>query len=303
MAASETALPLRIGTRTLLTLRRRLIRHRLTINDALAARAPSLPALDDTADGYLLRGLPANLIASVAGEHRGLRPFFRQAYQRRYATLTGSFDSYLDGFSAKSRSSLLRKSRKLAKENGDVLDVRRCPGDLGADDFYALARAVSSTTYQERLLEAGLPAGEEALAELRHRAQTDGMRGWLLFLHGEPIAYLHAPAEEDTLIYAYLGYDPRFAALSPGTVLQLEAMRQLMEEGRFRLFDFTEGDGQHKRQFATGQIDSVDLLLIRPSLANICALQAFGLVDRSASIAKRTLIALGAEQALRRIRC
>src|SRR3546814_18752641 len=83
---------------------------------------------------------------------------------------------------------------------------------------------------------------------MRDRAGRDAMRGWLLFVDDVPISYLYAPAEGDTLIYAHLGYDPAFSEFSPGTVLQLEAMRDLMGEGRFRLFDFTEGDGQHRSE-------------------------------------------------------
>ena len=68
----------------------------------------------------------------------------------------------------------------------------------------------------------------------------------------------------DTVIYAHVGHDPAFNDLSPGAVLQLEAMRDLFDEGGFARFDFTEGEGQHKRQFATGGVACVDLLLLRP---------------------------------------
>jgi hypothetical protein len=74
---------------------------------------------------------------------------------------------------------------------------------------------VSALTYQERLLDAGLPAGPEALERMRALARRDQMRGWLLFVDARPISYLYAPAEGDTLIYAFLGYDPEFAELSP----------------------------------------------------------------------------------------
>ena len=130
----------------------------------------------------------------------------------------------------------------------------------------------------------------------------DQVRGWLLFVDGRPISYLYAPAEGDTLIYAYLGYDPDFADFSPGTVLQLEAMRQLMEEGRFRLFDFTEGEGQHKRQFATGGVDCVDLLLVRPTLANLLAGHSLNGFDRAVALARRAVHSLGIEGAVRRLR-
>jgi len=104
------------------------------------------------------------------------------------------------------------------------------------------------------------------------------VRAFLLFSEGRPVAYLYLPAAGATLIYAYLGYDPAFEDLSPGTVLQLEALKLLMAEGRFARLDFTEGDGQHKRLFATGGIPCVNVLLLSPGLVNracIAALDGF----------------------------
>jgi CelD/BcsL family acetyltransferase involved in cellulose biosynthesis len=137
---------------------------------------------------------------------------------------------------------------------------------------------------------------------MRALARRDQMRGWLLFVDARPISYLYAPAEGDTLIYAYLGYDPEFADLSPGTVLQLEAMRQLMDEDGFRLFDFTEGEGQHKtpvrkrrsrlrRPVARPPYPSQPVRGPRPER-----------FDAAVALAKRAVNGLGIGGALRRLR-
>lgn len=302
MPASDIALPLRIGARTIWTLRRRLVRRGVALEEALGAGPPPLPPLDRDDDGYLVTALPSAWAGDLQAAHPGLRPFVRQRYQRSYARLDQDFDAYLAGFSAKSRSTLKRKARKLAERSGGAPDIRCYRGEAEIALFHAAARTLSARTYQERLLGAGLPDGPEALDEMRALARRDRVRGWLLLLEGRPIAYLYAPAQGATLIYAHLGYDPDFADLSPGTVLQLEAMRQLMAERAFRLFDFTEGDGQHKRQFATGGIDCVDLLLVRPTAGNLlagCALNAF---DRGVALAKRIMVAAGGRSAARRLR-
>jgi CelD/BcsL family acetyltransferase involved in cellulose biosynthesis len=301
LPASETALPLRIGARTLFTLRRRLVRRGVSLDEALGGALPALPALEEGEHGYLINALPAQHLAALSAGAAGLRPFVRQRYRRRFARLDGDFDAYLGGFSAKSRSTCRRKLRKLAERSGGALDLRCYRSEAEIDEFHALARDLSARTYQERLLDAGLPDGAEALAAMRALARADRARGWLLFLEGAPIAYLWAPAQGLTLIYAHLGYDPAFADFSPGTVLQLEAMRQLMSEGRFRLFDFTEGEGQHKSLFATGGIDCVDLLLVRPSPANLLAGHLLGWFDGAVALAKRATGALGLSRRLRRL--
>ena len=85
-------------------------------------------------------------------------------------------------------------------------------------------------------------------------------------------------------------------------MLQLEAMRTLFAEGRFARLDFTEGEGQHKRQFATGGVPCADLLLLRPTLANRAAIAALAGFDKTMAGAKRMTKRLGAEALVRKLR-
>lgn len=302
MPASDIALPLRVGTRTVWTVRRRLIRRPVRLDEALGASAPTLPPLPPAEHGYLVTGLPEAQAAALASSAASLATFVRQTYPRSYARLDLDFAEYLAGFSGKSRSTLKRKQRKLAERSGGTLDLRTYRSEAEMETFHGAARAVSALTYQERRLGAGLPDGAEAVAAMRRLARRDQARGWLLFVDGRPISYLYAPAEGDTLIYAHLGYDPDHAVFSPGTVLQLEAMRQLMDERRFRLFDFTEGDGQHKRQFATDSLACADLLMLRRTLPNLAVGHALSAFDRAVGLAKRAVTAAGGESLSRRLR-
>lgn len=231
--------------------------------------------------------------------HGRLVPFVRQRYLRCFAALDLGFEAYLETFSSRSRSTLKRKVRKLADASGGRLDVRCYRSVQELEEFYRHARTVSVKTYQERLLSAGLPEGDRFLSQMRDLARRDSVRAWILFVDGRPISYLYAPAEGQTLIYAYLGYDPDHAALSPGSVLQHEAMRELMEEGRFALFDFTEGEGQHKRLFGTGSVECVDLLLVRRTLRNLLAGNMLNGFDAAVTRSKQAIAALRLERLAR----
>jgi CelD/BcsL family acetyltransferase involved in cellulose biosynthesis len=298
-AAALTPLPLTVGPRTLWTVKRRLVRSPLGLAETLAGQLPELPPLAPHEHGYLVTSLPAALEPALAAAHPRLRPFVRQRYRRAFTALDQAFETFLAGFSSKSRSTLKRKLRRFAERSGGAIDLRcyRRPEEMAA--FHLHARAVSSVTYQERLLGAGLP--EDSLGGMRERAARDAVRGWILFLDGRPVSYLHAPAEGDTLVYAHLGYDPEVADLSPGTVLLAEALRALMEERRFRLFDFTEGEGAHKLRFATGTIDCLDLLLLRPTIGNRAAIGLIGGFDGAVAGAKQTAARLGLESLARRL--
>ena len=296
--AATVALPFQVGARTLATVRRRLVRLSVPLEQALAGEPLILPGLPATADGYFIRALPDAMHAEL--DAPGLRAFVRQSYPRHHARLDQGFDAWFANLSANARSALKRKRRKLAEASGGALDVRQYsrPGDVA--EFFAHARAVSVDTYQEKLLDAGLPA--DALPAMLALAERGEMRGWLLFLDERPIAYLYAPAQGSTLLYAHLGYRAAFGHLSPGSVLQLEAMRMLLDEQAFAYFDFTEGDGQHKRQFATASLPSHDLLLVRDTFGNRTALRTLHAFDSSVALAKRAVRRFGLGGVARAVR-
>lgn len=295
--AAPYPLRFQIGARTLLTARRRLVRVSLSLEDVLAGAIPPLPPLDRDAHGYVIRSLPEALLERAGKE--GLRPFIRQRYTRYHADLTQGFEAYLAGFSAKTRATLLRKCRRFAERSGGTIDIRAYRTEEEFEGFFEQARRVSRATYQERLLDAGLPDDKAAMLTLAARGE---LRGFLLFLEGEPIAYLYLPADGATLLYAHLGFDPRFSDLSPGTVLQLEAMRLLMEEGRFSRLDFSEGEGQHKRLFASGGAPCVDLLLLKPALGNLFRVAALNGFDRLVGMTKRWMDRPALRQVARMLR-
>lgn len=260
-----------IGARTIFRIPRDLVKIALTLDDVLAGMAPSLPPLPARADGYLLTSIPEYLAASMPDA--GLRCVERQRYTRRYADLTLGYSAYLERFSSKTRSTLLRKQRRFAEGAPDIR-VYRTVAEI--EEFDRLARPLAQRTYQERLLGAGL---SDHVDRMRALAADDAVRAFILFREGVPAAYLYLPAHGRTLIYAYLGYDPELAALSPGNVLQLGALELLMDESRFERLDFTEGDGQHKTMFATAGVPCVDLLLLRPTLGNLLASSSVTLFD------------------------
>ena len=223
----------------------------------------SIPLLDETAfkglpappvgellagsQGFMIRALPitgALPTLSKKGEYLCYVPL---QYEHCHIDLTLTFDSYQKKFSSKTRSTINRKVKKYAEYSGGSISwkVYKEPGQIR--DFFRRARTVSKLSYQERLLDAGLPESEEFIRQAESRAAEDRLRAYVLFDREWPASYLYCPIENDVLIYAYLGYDPEYIKLSVGTVLQWLALQALFEEGCFNAFDFTEGQSEHKR--------------------------------------------------------
>ncbi|MBW4331834.1 GNAT family N-acetyltransferase [Stakelama sp. CBK3Z-3] len=297
-------LPLRfqVGARTLFSLERTLVRVALSLDDVLNDRAPVLPPLPGDAHGYLVTSLPADRLLALTAARSGDIAFIRQRYVRYHVDLTIGFDAWLAGLSANVRSQLRRKTKRLAARSGGAPDIRACrtPDEMAA--FHTIARGVAAKTYQELLMGAGIPGHSAFTDQMARLAAADQVRGWLLYIDGEPAAYLYCPVRGDTLIYEYVGHDPAFSALSPGMVLQFAAFEQLFAEDSFRRFDFTEGEGQHKRQMASSGIDCLDLLLLRGSFPNRALIAALGGFDHGVGAVKKWIEATPLGSLAKRIR-
>ncbi|MEH3047414.1 GNAT family N-acetyltransferase [Sphingomonas adhaesiva] len=284
------ALALQVGARTLATIPRRLVRVGLSLDEALAGGAPVLPALDG-ADGWHVTSLPA----AVALEAPGLA-WVRQRYMRYYVDLAAGEAAWRAGLSAATRATMKRKAKRLAAAGGGRIDIRRYRTADEMAAFHPPARAVAATTYQERLLGAALPADPAAVAQA---AAGDGARGWLLFVCDAPAAYLWCTAQGSAWRYDHVGHDPAFAALSPGAVLMEAALGDLFGD-RLARFDFTEGEGQHKRTLASGGVACRDVVVLRRTWANRAALGVVRGFDNAVTAAKRVPVARALAARVRR---
>jgi|TARA_R100000049_G_C1952760_1_gene102068 CelD/BcsL family acetyltransferase involved in cellulose biosynthesis len=301
VAAEPVQIAFTLGARRLFSAQRVLTPMAFSLEDALAGRAPTHAEASATADGVRVLSAPLTMVDEIAQRFPGHIAGAREDFRRHYIAMDGSFEDYLARFSGKTRSTLRRKSRKFAQADGGTLDVRSYSTAEEVSRFLVLALPLSEKTYQARLLDAGLPDSEQARAAMLADAAAGALRCFLLFLHGEPVAYLALPVHGDTLVYAHLGYDPAYAALSAGTVLQMEALRMLFAEDRFRFFDFTEGEGAHKALFGTHSIACCSFILLRPTLANRLLLGTRNGFDAGVALAKMLARESGALASARKL--
>lgn len=293
---SSVPIDFTIGSRRLFSVDRRLATWSFSLEDVLAPNAELSPPLASE-DGFRVLSAPIDTMPLIEAWFPNHVIGGRQDYLRHYIDMAGSYEDYLARFSGKTRSTLRRKVKKLAREIGDqyLVTEHRTPQEI--ERFIDAAIPLSAKTYQARLLDAGLPDTPQARAAMLEQAEADRMRAFLLHGPSGPIAYLSLPVSGKTLIYAHLGYDPDWARLSPGTVLQMEALERLFSEGRYRYFDFTEGEGAHKSMFGTDSVACCSFVLLEATMSNRALLgarsgfdsvvaQARGLADRTGVLAR-----------------
>jgi len=243
---------------------------------------PAPPAAQPTADsqGYSIRNLPITATQPALARVGNYLCYVPLQYPHCYIDLSWSFDQYASKFSSKTRSTIQRKIRKFTQLCGGNLHWKTYSDPHAIPEFFHLARSISRMTYQERLLDAGLPDSEAFMQHSIALAQDGRLRTYLLFDGERPVSYLYCPAKDGVLAYAYLGYDPKYQSLSVGTILQWLAIEQIFQERKFRFFDFTEGLSSHKQLFASHQRLCANVFFVRPTFANTLLIRSHLLMDR-----------------------
>lgn len=289
-----------VGARCLWSVKREVVPVGWTLSDILAGRSVARPDLPRGADGYRFQSIPASMLPSVIND-LGLIASTPQVYPRHYIDMSAGYDGYLAQFSSKTRATLSRKTRKMEEASGGTLDIRTFHGPEDLPAFFADALPLARETYQARLLNASLPDDVLFRAKARELARSDNLRAYILYLSGRAIAYLYLPVDGDVLVYAYLGYDQAQAHLSPGTVLQMQALEALFSERRFRFFDFTEGDGPHKSLFGTHKTECATVFSLRSELRNHILFMQYRMFNTAVGQASALAQRIGIKTALRKL--
>lgn len=262
---------------------------------------PPLSELAPGSQGFMIRALPINDELPKLSRQGDYLCYVPLQYEHCHIDLGLTFEAYQKKFSSKTRSTINRKVKKYAEHCGGSLQWKCYDKPEQIREFFQLAREVSKLTYQERLLDAGLPESEDFIREAETLAAANCVRAYILFDQARPVSYLYCPVEQDILIYAYLGYDPEYMKLSVGTVLQWLALESLFNEGRFKAFDFTEGQSDHKRLFATHQTKRAHVFLVKASLRNKLIIHSHFWMDRFSGWLGETLDKFGLKAKVRRL--
>jgi len=270
------------------------------VRNAQALHDPALELLPGS-QGFVERGVPLDEHAPVFTAVGQYLYYVPHHYSHCFIDLTMGFEAYQAKFSSKTRGTIMRKVRKFAEQTGGTAQwqLYRTPSEVA--EFLRLAMPLSRRTYQDRLLDAGLPDTDDFRAQAMGWAAHDAVRAYLLFDGERPVSYLFCPGSEGVLTYSYQGYDPDYMKLSVGTVLQWIALEHLFNEGNFRFFDFDEGESDHKRLFATEQRLCANIYMVRRNWTNSLLLHAHHSMNQFSAYMGRVVDRLGLKARLKRV--
>lgn len=203
---------------------------------------------------------------------------------------------YWAKFSSKTRNTFKRKQKKI----GATRLVRVTESGQVAE-FLETAHGISQRTWQSDQLGLRIHNNAQELRFFTFLATQQSLRSYLLFVDEKPAAFLFGTQHKGLFSYEEVGYDRVFSDRSPGQVLLLQVLEDLLKDNSPRVFDFGGGAADYKQLFATTTSTSGNVWLVPPGLRpQLCLayLRGCRAVDRSArAIANK----LGATTLLRQL--
>ncbi|HKV45910.1 MAG TPA: GNAT family N-acetyltransferase [bacterium] len=221
--------------------------------------------------------------------------------KRFFIDLNGSFEAYLGNFSAKTRNTMRRKTRRFAQASNGAMQWREFRDAKEMAEFHGLACEVSGKGYQHRLLRAGIDPSPSFREEMVRGAIEGTIRGYVLFRQQTPAAYMFCQARCGDLVVEKMGYDPLYATDSPGLVLLCLALRQLFAGDGFRRLDLGEGEYPYKAHLATGSVHVAEIYCFPWNLRNAAFVVMHSAVAAAASLFRSALQLLGVARGLKKM--
>ena len=242
-----------------------------------------------TRDGYLVTSLPEDRRGWRGSRRPGCCAFVRQRYMRYPSIWRSASRRGWRGCRGTRDRGMKRKAKKIAAASGGALDVRayRTPDELAA--FHPLARGGSRRRpIRSGCWASGLPDDARFPARAG-RAAADRVRAWLLFIDGVPAAYLYCPIRRrvDCDLRSCRARSRRSTICRPARCCRSRRCATCSPNGGSRGSTSPRARASTSASSRPAGSACVDLLLLRPTLANRAAMAALRAFDRAMALAKR----------------
>jgi hypothetical protein len=257
-------------------------------------------------EGVFLDGVATDsplfeLVLSCAAQRRLLTVALGAPFEHQFAKLPATFRDYEAQLGSHSRLNLRHRRKKLVAHVAGELRAARFTDSESVAKFVADAQKISQTTYQWRLLGLGLRDVAELRDRLAFAARLSWLRSYILYCGDEPVAFMLGYLYRQSYHYMDVGYNPAWAKWGVGSILQMEVMKDLIEDPeRPKIFDFSTGYGDHKGRFGNSSRSEVNLLILRKCPRNTILLAAYTAISAVDKHASRWLEALGLKAAIKR---
>lgn len=184
----------------------------------------------------------------------------------RYATvdLSGGYDAYHDGLSAKLRGNIRRRLKRAESLGGVSLDRLHEPADDATlrayvDRMFAIYQRSWKADKREPLQNYHRDFYRDVASRFNRRGMLDLS---ILEVGGRDAAFILGYREGTTYYDGTISYDEEFAGVSPGTLLIQDVARLVAGEGARLLV--SHGDREYKKFWASRWVEQVRVMVFAP---------------------------------------
>jgi hypothetical protein len=172
--------------------------------------------------------------------------------------LRGGSAGYWSKFSSKTRNGFKRKQKKCPSRQ---LECITHPQDVPR--FLEAASEISKHTWQTHELGLRIKNDPRDQAIYGALAEAGLFRSYLWSIDGRPVAFLVGNQAAETFHYEEVGFHEDFADYSPGLLMLIDVLNDMLVVNTPRWFDFGGGDAEYKRIFGNDQSSSGTTWLVR----------------------------------------
>ena len=199
----------------------------------------------------------------LAARSRGSRCI--APWTRRLLRLPGSFDEFLASRSHKTRKGIRRDASSSRPRSATGSPSRSCATLSTPNGSSSTPTGSRSSAYQRRL-GVGFADSAEQRALVRVGLEHGWMRGYLLYLDGEPVAYWLCSPFRRRMLLRTGGYDEAYAGHRVGIYLLMRVIEDACADPALDVLDFGPGDASYKQQYANESREGTEPGPLRPHL-------------------------------------
>ena len=185
-------------------------------------------------------------------------------FKMYFLDLPKTFDEYLAvRFDSKHRGNLKRRVKVLGEQGELRLQRITAPEDV--PEFLRAGGQVARASWQAAKADYLIKETPEWNAYLSDLARRGLLRSYLLWSGSKPCAYELGFRGGGYYYGSLTGYDSSMAKYSPGTVILLLTIEDLMQHDPPERLNFGEGEDEYKREFATSAAGVANVTMLRRS--------------------------------------
>lgn len=215
--------------------------------------------------------------------------------------LPKTFAEYDASLGKKRRGQFKAGERKLSAACGSPVKIQRVTSVDDLPFYFESVARLSKVSWQGQKLGQVVEPGSPAAKRMEELARKNWFRGYLLRSETEVIAFVIGFQSDGVYDYHKIGYDPKWAAYSPGNVMLYRLIEDLCTHDPAHVIDLGGGDSQYKRVFGNDSFDEQNVYLMRKSTYTRVARATHGAFTAVTTATRKGLERTGLLERARRV--